>query len=138
MDKIDMKYIQNNAKFQIFPHIDIYRLPLVGKKGPGEGLNSSNLVKISSILAIFGTGKWWNCLKSINIVRSHKNTLNLSKIIPHPVIWRPKIGQNGPKNIKKWSKSTKNCRIWRNFMTYGTINFCFCQNPWGYSRNDHL
>ena len=43
-----MKYIQNNAKFQIFPHIDIYRLPLVGKKGPGEGLNSSNLVKISS------------------------------------------------------------------------------------------
>ena len=45
--------------------------------------------------------------KSINIVRSHQNTLNLSKIGHNPGTRRPEIGENGPKISKKWAKSTK-------------------------------
>ena len=79
----------------------------MGEKGPARGLNWSNFAKISSILAIFGTRKWYNDLYSIDFVRSHQNTLNLSKIIHNPVIWRPEIGQNGPKIAKNGRKVPK-------------------------------
>ena len=46
--------------------------------------------------------------KLINIVRSHQNTLNLSKISHNSVTRRPEIGENGPKISKNGPKVPKN------------------------------